>query len=591
MDDSTLHHNSQMDDQSPRPMRRYLSEEPTDHDVKCGRGHIYAKHPGNKAFQQLIRDNTTEYAAATGLRDKSEIIDDVLFQVHDAGGRFLEQDGNVLTNKWYEINRTKANTKIAHSLRDTIRNINRQSHTGTAHSSSATIVTPNDDSDLEPLPLEDLRSSTDNFTLDLENHALFLTDDDDCKKRSLPGSPVRQDVFDDEVVHYQLTKGKTTTFFDDLAEERKNYATYGAYPEDDCFLGRPEDHVNNNNNEPQSQPGNTGWGLPPPQQRPWDMPRSSPAVGLEAVLRMEREEHEMQLKQLQDQIKMLKEQEHNKQQQQGPPSSSVQSPPQQRPPAQQQPPLYAQRPMGSYPPPPGQQQLKQYNDDFTNTTPDTTTAVTTVTDRHVTEKTTTEEWGSFHFSMATGDMAALGIVETETSKKRESSTEKKRESLTEKKRESLTEKKRESSTENAGNTGTGGGVDKNEATSKKRKSSTENAGNNVKGSGGISVVSASGSALASAKKRQKMPSTIDTTTLLLPENFEPSDWDVIVRRGKQSINHGAFLVSLLRLTFGSIDAMSWVTHALLPSSLLAFFVSIFLAFSTMLLLYYLFYSG
>ena len=44
---------------------------------------------------------------------------------------------------------------------------------GRSHFPSATKVTPNDDSDYDPLPFEDRRSSTDNFILDSKNPRLF----------------------------------------------------------------------------------------------------------------------------------------------------------------------------------------------------------------------------------------------------------------------------------------------------------------------------------------------------------------------------------------------------------------------------------
>ena len=63
---------------------------------------------------------------------------------------------------------------------------------------STTTVTPNSEDDNNPLP-SDHGSSTENFTLDFDNPDLFLTDDDDIEKRSLPGSPNLWDVFDNVI--------------------------------------------------------------------------------------------------------------------------------------------------------------------------------------------------------------------------------------------------------------------------------------------------------------------------------------------------------------------------------------------------------
>jgi hypothetical protein len=103
------------------PERRYISEEPTDHDVLCGRGNVYAKHPGNVAFQQVILEHTTDYATATGRQFKVQIVDHVLHHVHDdLDARILKHD--VETDQWYEVSRSHAHQKTGHCLRDTIRN-------------------------------------------------------------------------------------------------------------------------------------------------------------------------------------------------------------------------------------------------------------------------------------------------------------------------------------------------------------------------------------------------------------------------------------------------------------------------------------
>jgi len=103
------------------PERRYLAEEPTEHDVLCGRGNVYAKHPGNLAFQKVVLDHTTDYATATGRQVKVQLVDHVLQHVHDdLDARILKQD--VDTDQWYEVSRSHAHQKTGHALRDTIRN-------------------------------------------------------------------------------------------------------------------------------------------------------------------------------------------------------------------------------------------------------------------------------------------------------------------------------------------------------------------------------------------------------------------------------------------------------------------------------------
>ena len=102
------------------PERRYLSEEPTRQDVLCGRGYGNVNHPGNMAFQQIIRDHTTEYETATEQNVKSKILKKVLQHVHNSQRRILKHDVDI--DQWYEISHTHAHRKIGHCLRDTIRN-------------------------------------------------------------------------------------------------------------------------------------------------------------------------------------------------------------------------------------------------------------------------------------------------------------------------------------------------------------------------------------------------------------------------------------------------------------------------------------
>ena len=146
---------SHMDDES---QRRYLSEEPTDQDVLCRRGTLNKKHPGNMAFQQLILDHSTAYAAATGRNVKGKIGDHVLQQVHTMlGARFLKKDDD--TNQWYEINRTDALTITKQRLYKAIRkNNNRSTNSkhdvnrtaGRSYSPSTTDVTRINDDDYDP---------------------------------------------------------------------------------------------------------------------------------------------------------------------------------------------------------------------------------------------------------------------------------------------------------------------------------------------------------------------------------------------------------------------------------------------------------
>lgn len=100
--------------------RIYLLEQPTESDVLCGRGNVFASNPGNVAFQRIICENMDKYSAVKGGRpEKVKVVDDVMRQVKESGARIVKHE--VETNRWYEISRAEAHQKVGHCLRDTIR--------------------------------------------------------------------------------------------------------------------------------------------------------------------------------------------------------------------------------------------------------------------------------------------------------------------------------------------------------------------------------------------------------------------------------------------------------------------------------------
>jgi hypothetical protein len=105
------------------PPRMYLTEQPTELDVLCGRGNIYSSHPGNVAFQRVICENMDKYASANGGRpEKVKVVDNVMKLVKQSGARIVKLE--VETNRWYQISRAEAHQKCGHCLRDTIRSRN-----------------------------------------------------------------------------------------------------------------------------------------------------------------------------------------------------------------------------------------------------------------------------------------------------------------------------------------------------------------------------------------------------------------------------------------------------------------------------------
>merc|ERR1719491_523118 len=99
--------------------RKLLLAEPLEMDVLCGRGNVYASHPGNKAFQSIIRDNVQAYSEAKGRLEKVDIVDNVMNQILNSGARIVKIDST--TKQWYQLSDVEAHQKIGHCLRDTIR--------------------------------------------------------------------------------------------------------------------------------------------------------------------------------------------------------------------------------------------------------------------------------------------------------------------------------------------------------------------------------------------------------------------------------------------------------------------------------------
>jgi len=101
------------------PSRKLLLAEPMETDVLCGRGNVYATRPGNKAFQNIVRNNVQSYSEAKGRLEKVDIVDNVMNQIQNSGARIVKIDNT--TMKWYELTDVEAHQKCGHCLRDTIR--------------------------------------------------------------------------------------------------------------------------------------------------------------------------------------------------------------------------------------------------------------------------------------------------------------------------------------------------------------------------------------------------------------------------------------------------------------------------------------
>lgn len=99
---------------------------PSMHDVLCGNPRhettTMKQHPGNQALRALIRDRADDYANAEGPSEKSRVIDEVIKEVEESGGRFLIQDTKT---RWRIIRRKDVPCKIIQEFRQAIAKTNK----------------------------------------------------------------------------------------------------------------------------------------------------------------------------------------------------------------------------------------------------------------------------------------------------------------------------------------------------------------------------------------------------------------------------------------------------------------------------------
>jgi hypothetical protein len=85
-------------------------------DVLCGRGKISFNHVGNKRFRELISRSMERYMGAETRFEKSLVVQSVIEEIQQSGGRFLKKD--ISAGKWVEVSAHHTNEKVGHALRD-----------------------------------------------------------------------------------------------------------------------------------------------------------------------------------------------------------------------------------------------------------------------------------------------------------------------------------------------------------------------------------------------------------------------------------------------------------------------------------------
>ncbi|CAB9506256.1 Nitrilase family, member 2 [Seminavis robusta] len=115
--------------------------DPAAHDVLCGRGAGITKHPGNKRWRELIRNNQEKYTSLPR-NQRPLIAEQIVKAVRSLNppGRFLSKDVN--TQLWYEIGDAKAAEKTAQAIRDSKKLGKDQSPPSTPVTENDTVSTP-----------------------------------------------------------------------------------------------------------------------------------------------------------------------------------------------------------------------------------------------------------------------------------------------------------------------------------------------------------------------------------------------------------------------------------------------------------------
>lgn len=95
---------------------------PTSRDVLCGRGVTVYQHSGNKKFRTVIALHLPKYThSKTSRQEKTELIQQIVREQHQAGVRFLKEK----MGYWTVLNKNEALTKVSQSLRDAAAKMNR----------------------------------------------------------------------------------------------------------------------------------------------------------------------------------------------------------------------------------------------------------------------------------------------------------------------------------------------------------------------------------------------------------------------------------------------------------------------------------
>lgn len=91
-----------------------LITKPYDSDILCGKDKTFNKHPGNRAYRELIEEHAVSYSNESSKQIKMKVTKQIVQQLEASGARFIRKVGE---NAWQEISNQQARDKTSHALR------------------------------------------------------------------------------------------------------------------------------------------------------------------------------------------------------------------------------------------------------------------------------------------------------------------------------------------------------------------------------------------------------------------------------------------------------------------------------------------
>jgi hypothetical protein len=90
---------------------------PSQQDVLLGRGRPIMNHRGNVTMRELVGSKLSRFNAAIQKQGRTRIIEEVVMEIQECGGRFLREDP-IMTGFWIEVDMITARRKVGIYFRD-----------------------------------------------------------------------------------------------------------------------------------------------------------------------------------------------------------------------------------------------------------------------------------------------------------------------------------------------------------------------------------------------------------------------------------------------------------------------------------------